>query len=1002
MPDTARDSRFHRVFAAWVGGKGVGDADAVALLDQLRARATALGWDEMLARLAAGRAAESSLGGELIAIARAVIDGPSYDQAVGSVRALSLPDFDRAVACVYASCEPELVNEDVHLVALRLAAETASDGELAGRIYLTLGESAKSIPDWPMRAFEDGIRRTDTATMPGLQARLYLALAKCYDEAQRVDDAVVAARVANVLALRVADQATATLARTVHGTVLLKAGRFDEATAAMEPLLSVGKIDRPTWASALWVKGGRAQGIAEMRRALAELERAGDAATMDRVAAWLAQAAAELLQSGQVPLALDALADVARRTSGRPLDERTAQPRLLYASALQMAGDTAQAEIQLGALLTESRAQGVRSVEMTALYVLGENALAQRRFSDALTHYQAAAERAEELGQQVVLASSLNKIATTFTLLGEPARAIELHERALAIHRAQSALAAVVVDLIQGAQAALSAGDLDRAKAWADELAVLGPQHPPADAEWIPFVIARVAAASGDWPRARDLFREVLLGIEDRRRGFATLDQQWLWSEQKADTHGLAIEAAIAAGAAGDAIEFLELGRNRYLQALSGVDVEETPRSWNSLVEAVPADHVVVWFGGFPQGLGVVAAWRRAAGDVALACRFDRSLTGSGLSAVFNGDLREVLAAHAAGQLVDQIARMIHEKRELNVGADAYWQGHESLWAKSLTNTCDFLRQRVWPRIVEAAGDASPNLLLLPSVGCSEMPVSAAAPDTTSAGTSLVVCMAPSLTMIAKQGALAALDRNAGFKLTQIVNASEDDALVCSVVEARLAAQAFGAPVVSLRGRKATRERVFDALATSDVVHFIGHAFVHWQDPMQSGLVCAPRGEDQGVVTLREIIERIGRIHSRLIVLSACQIGYVQAGDRQNDFLNLPAALVAAGARTVIAPRWKVDDLPTAMLLSRMMDRWLRAAMPVPQALADARRWLRDDVTTEVVTGWIDAAVADPNVDRDVLLALGKFYQERNEPTDRPFAHVSHWGGFEVMGNPTP
>jgi CHAT domain-containing protein len=282
------------------------------------------------------------------------------------------------------------------------------------------------------------------------------------------------------------------------------------------------------------------------------------------------------------------------------------------------------------------------------------------------------------------------------------------------------------------------------------------------------------------------------------------------------------------------------------------------------------------------------------------------------------------------------------------------------------------------------------------------MPFTAAAPDATADDQPISLCVAPSLAMVARRADDSPLAVTSSTSLAQAVNPSEDSSLPCCLVEARIAAEAFVGNVVPLRGRMATRERVLDALANADIFHFLGHAFVDWNDPLDSALVCAARKNDSGLLTLREILGRLGAIRTKVILLSACQIGHVQPGGRQNDFLNLPAALVAAGARTVVAPRWQVDDLATSLLLSKMMAAWLRDHLPIPRALAAARRWLREEVTTDMAVGWLEDSLADPLVDREALRRRQRDYTDRYDPADHPFAGEQHWGAFEVIGSPTP
>ena len=181
----------------------------------------------------------------------------------------------------------------------------------------------------------------------------------------------------------------------------------------------------------------------------------------------------------------------------------------------------------------------------------------------------------------------------------------------------------------------------------------------------------------------------------------------------------------------------------------------------------------------------------------------------------------------------------------------------------------------------------------------------------------------------------------------------------------------------------------------------MGHAFCDWREPLDSALVCATRKDGGNLLTVRHLLQHTGILGVRLLVLSACQIGNLQAGDKQNDFVNLPCALVAAGARSVLAPRWSVDDVAASMLVTNVLTRCVKDGKPLSDALAAARCWLRDDVTRTVIERWLDAEGTElPNAER--LAASRTRYVETYAPDARPFADVVHWGAFELTGNPDP
>jgi hypothetical protein len=168
-----------------------------------------------------------------------VLDGElGIDQAEHIVTALSLADDARAVLCLYVSCNPALIQEGIHAAAMRLAADTAGDNELAARIYWTLGRSGGSDPSWALQAFSAALKRIGGEDLPALQARLCLDFARCCSQIGRPDDAIEAARVATVFAGRAADSQTAETATILQAVLLLEMKRYDESARTIGPVVA--------------------------------------------------------------------------------------------------------------------------------------------------------------------------------------------------------------------------------------------------------------------------------------------------------------------------------------------------------------------------------------------------------------------------------------------------------------------------------------------------------------------------------------------------------------------------------------------------------------------------------------------------------------------------------------------------------------------------------------------------------------------------------------------
>jgi CHAT domain-containing protein len=145
--------------------------------------------------------------------------------------------------------------------------------------------------------------------------------------------------------------------------------------------------------------------------------------------------------------------------------------------------------------------------------------------------------------------------------------------------------------------------------------------------------------------------------------------------------------------------------------------------------------------------------------------------------------------------------------------------------------------------------------------------------------------------------------------------------------------QALGERVHVLWGDEATQAVLLrlnetEELAGYDVVHFAAHAVLDHLAPSQSRILLA-----DGNLTFADILEL--KLRARLVVLAACEgaLGQRQAGD---EIMGLAQAFFFAGARSVIASLWPVEDGYVADFMGRFY-RQLSRGESVAQGLHSAQ-----------------------------------------------------------------
>ena len=141
----------------------------------------------------------------------------------------------------------------------------------------------------------------------------------------------------------------------------------------------------------------------------------------------------------------------------------------------------------------------------------------------------------------------------------------------------------------------------------------------------------------------------------------------------------------------------------------------------------------------------------------------------------------------------------------------------------------------------------------------------------------------------------------------------------------------------------ATRDDLLKTdLSHYSILHFATHGFLDPKRPENSGLVLSTvdrQGQElNGFVGLQDIYQL--RAPVDLVVLSACQTG-LGKDVRGEGLIGLTRGFMYAGAKSVVASLWKVDDEATAELMKQFYENMLQKGMPPAAALREAQNTIR-------------------------------------------------------------
>jgi CHAT domain-containing protein len=128
--------------------------------------------------------------------------------------------------------------------------------------------------------------------------------------------------------------------------------------------------------------------------------------------------------------------------------------------------------------------------------------------------------------------------------------------------------------------------------------------------------------------------------------------------------------------------------------------------------------------------------------------------------------------------------------------------------------------------------------------------------------------------------------------------------------------------VVIAQESNATPARARQMAQNARVVHFACHARADNVDPLGSGLLLAPAGSDEGLLTAAEVVSR-WRLRADVVMLSACETA-VGVSRRYEGLYGSARAFLFAGSRSVGASLWQVSDASTARLMGAFYREYAR------------------------------------------------------------------------------
>ena len=125
------------------------------------------------------------------------------------------------------------------------------------------------------------------------------------------------------------------------------------------------------------------------------------------------------------------------------------------------------------------------------------------------------------------------------------------------------------------------------------------------------------------------------------------------------------------------------------------------------------------------------------------------------------------------------------------------------------------------------------------------------------------------------------------------------------------------------------------ALKEYKYLHFALHGITNLDNYEDNSIIVTekPGTDDDGFLLFNEIAGI--SLNARLVCLSACETAVVSYAI--NNDLNLASAFILAGARSVIASSWRIDDEATGLFMTELYENIFKKQQSIPGALHTTR-----------------------------------------------------------------
>ena len=171
--------------------------------------------------------------------------------------------------------------------------------------------------------------------------------------------------------------------------------------------------------------------------------------------------------------------------------------------------------------------------------------------------------------------------------------------------------------------------------------------------------------------------------------------------------------------------------------------------------------------------------------------------------------------------------------------------------------------------------------------------------------------------------------------------------------------------VEPLTGKNATKDQVLSRLNSVSLVHIAAHGSAERGEILLSPNLgkSEPPDEKDFLLTMADVLK--AKLDAKLVVLSCCHSG--RGKIKAEGVVDIARAFLGAGARSVIASLWAIDDDATLVFMRHFYEHLVKRKS-AGNSLHQAMKWMRESDDFNAVMDWAPFVL----IGDDVTLNFGQ------------------------------